>query len=306
MVKVTLGICTCRRPEGLIRLLEAVAGLDTEADLSVVVVDNDADGAGKAVCERLAASYRWPLSAVIEPERGISFARNRAIALALEQAPDFIAMLDDDEWPAPGWLKALLQVQADTGAAVIAGPVLPEFSRPPPEWMRREGLFGTAQQPDRSEGVFHAAGNFMARPECFQALLPTPFDPAFALSGGEDMVFFRQLAVRGYRMVWAAEAKVFEIVPESRMSFEWLKRRQFRHGNLNVIVQRMFAPGLGPELIRLAKTAALLAIGGGWFVASLPFAEGRRRALLMLCVAFGKIKAHVGQRHLEYTQIHGR
>jgi GT2 family glycosyltransferase len=306
MVSVVLAICTCRRPEGLRRLLDAVATLETEAALSVVVVDNDAAGAGLAVCEALAPAYRWPLLATLEPQRGISYARNRAVALALARQPAFIAMLDDDEWPCPAWLRVLLQVQAETGADVVAGPVLPEFSRQPPAWMRREGLFGTEQQPDRSRGVFYASGNFLARAACFQALMPTPFDPAFALSGGEDLVFFRQLAARGYQMVWAADAHVLEIVPPSRMTLAWLKQRQYRRGNLNVIVQRMFAPGPFHELVRLAKTAALLSLSAGWYLLAWPHVESRRRALLQLCVAIGKIKAHLGLRHFEYTQIHGR
>lgn len=303
MVKVVLAIPTCRRPDGLARLLEHLALLDTDAQLSIVVVDNDQGGAGKAICERMAHGYRWPLTAVLEPQSGISFARNRGVALALLQSPDFIAMLDDDEWPARQWLAALIEVQRATGAAVVAGPVLPEFSRPPPDWMRQSGLYGTEQRPDRSEGDFYAAGNFMAKAECFQALMPEPFDPAFALSGGEDMVFFRRLDQRGYRMIWSAAAEVYEIVPENRMSLEWLKQRQLRRGNLNVIVQRLFAPGLGAELIRLAKTAGLLAIGSAMLLASLPSREGRKRALLMLYVALGKIKGHLGKRHLEYRHI---
>ena len=104
IAKVVLCICAARWGS---RLLEAVAELDFAGKLAVVVVDNDAAGAaeGLAVCGRMAAAgYRWPLTCAPEERRGIPFARNRAIALALEQDPDFIAALDDDERPSPGWL----------------------------------------------------------------------------------------------------------------------------------------------------------------------------------------------------------
>lgn len=301
MVTITLCICTFRRPDGLQRLLTSVAELETDVALSVVVIDNDDQyGEGLALCERLAPGYRWPLTARIEGRPGISFARNTAIAAALEQKPDFIAMLDDDEWPTPGWLQALLAVQADTD--VVAGPVLPVFASAPPSWMRREGLFGTAQQTDRSEGVFYASGNFMARTACFETMMPTPFDPNFAPSGGEDLVFFRNLAGHGYRMVWAADAHVHEIVPGDRMTVAWLKQRR---GNLNVIVQRRFAPGAASELIRLAKTAGLVGLAGCWYLVTWPFPVARTRPTLLLYVALGKVKAHLGLRYVEYRRDQG-
>ena len=100
IAKVVLCICTSARWGS--RLLQAVAELDFAGQLAVVVVDNDAAGAaeGLAVCGRMAAGYRWPLTCAPEERRGIPFP-NRAIALALEQDPDFIAALDDDERPSP-------------------------------------------------------------------------------------------------------------------------------------------------------------------------------------------------------------
>lgn len=41
MTQIVLGICTCRRPEGLERLLNSVAAIDFAGSLSVIVVDND-------------------------------------------------------------------------------------------------------------------------------------------------------------------------------------------------------------------------------------------------------------------------
>src|SRR6185312_6646060 len=79
---------------------------------------------GFDLCEKLAASYRWPLHAVIEEQRGIAQARNRLVAEALKSNAQFLAMIDDDEWPEPGWIREFLKAQRITGADVLQGSIL--------------------------------------------------------------------------------------------------------------------------------------------------------------------------------------
>ena len=81
MVDVTIAVPTFRRPRGLERLLSALEKLDTTANVSVLVADNDAERAdGAAVCERLRRTgYRWPLEWVVVRERGIAQTRNALV-----------------------------------------------------------------------------------------------------------------------------------------------------------------------------------------------------------------------------------
>ena len=84
--------------------------------MTVLVADNDAEGReGLAVCQRLRGSYRWPLHPSLAPQRGIAHVRNALVETALARpAMQFLAMLDDDEWPEPQWLDALLKEQSAT------------------------------------------------------------------------------------------------------------------------------------------------------------------------------------------------
>ena len=55
MADVTVAIPTFRRPQGLARLLAALAKLRTDASVTVLVADNDAEGReGLAVCRAAA------------------------------------------------------------------------------------------------------------------------------------------------------------------------------------------------------------------------------------------------------------
>ena len=307
--KVVLCICTCKRPVGLERLLEAVAELDFDGQLSVVVVDNDAAGAaeGIAVCTRLAAAgYRWPLACAPEERRGIPFARNRAVALALEQDPDFIAALDDDERPTRGWLREMLRVQAETGADAVGGPVLPEFAPDAPAWLINGGFFGRGgSRADKAEVRLNACGNFMARASCFRALLPEPFDTRFALTGGEGGIFFRRLVAQKCAMRWAAHAVIHETVPPSRATLRWLMQRRFRLGVNMVRRQRVLQPGFGRELYFMMLTMGQLGAGLLFLVINWRQRIRRTRAMLTICKALGRAAGHFGACYSEYRRIHG-
>jgi succinoglycan biosynthesis protein ExoM len=307
--KVVLCICTCKRPLGLERLLEAIAEIDFDGQLSVVVVDNDAVGAaeGLAVCRRtVAAGYRWPLVCAPEERRGIPFARNRAVALSLEQEPDFIAALDDDERPSRGWLREMLQVQVETGADAVGGPVLPEFAPDAPAWLIEGGFFGRgSSRPDKADVRLNACGNFMARASCFRALMPEPFDTRFALTGGEGGIFFRRLAAQNCAMRWAAHAVIHETVPPSRATLRWLMQRRFRLGVNMVRRQRVLQPGLGRELYFLMLTMGQLGAGVIFFVINSRQRIRRTRAMLTICKALGRAAGHLGASYSEYRRIHG-
>src|SRR3546814_5573113 len=97
-MRVALCAATYRRPEGLGRLLDALAALELPGiDLQplVVIVDNSATADARAQVAAAAPSFPWPLPYLSEPRRGITFARNAAT----EQAPAtdcaFVAFTDD-------------------------------------------------------------------------------------------------------------------------------------------------------------------------------------------------------------------
>jgi succinoglycan biosynthesis protein ExoM len=309
IAKVVLCICTCKRPGGLERLLEAVAELDFDGQLSVVVVDNDAAGAaeGLAVCARVAAAgYRWPLTCAPEERRGISFARNRAVALALEQEPDFIAALDDDERPSRGWLREMLRVQAETDADAVGGPVHPEFAPDAPAWLAEGGFFGRGiSRPDKAEVRLADCGNFMARASCFRALMPEPFDTRFALTGGEGGIFFRRLLAKNCTMRWAAQALAHETVPPSRATLRWLMQRRFRLGVNMARRERVLQPGLARELHFMMLTIGQLGAGLMFFAINWRQPNRRRRAILTIAKALGRAAGQSGARYSEYRRIHG-
>src|SRR3546814_19655714 len=85
----------------------------------VLVADNDPvrqEGAA-VVRAMLAEGYGLPVTLLPVAQPGLCAVRNAIAAAALDDpAMRFVALIDDHEWPQPGWLDALLICQ-ETGRA---------------------------------------------------------------------------------------------------------------------------------------------------------------------------------------------
>jgi len=293
-VNTVLCVCTYRRPDGLRSLLDSLTELEGAEGIHVVVVDNHADGEGAAVCENLPDDYPYTVHSSVEPQAGISPARNAAVTKALSMNPRFLAFLDDDEHPSTQWLSELLRVQAETDADAVGGPTLSVFPEDTDESIRNNPYFGADLSiQDGASCQLQAAGNFLITADCIKTLAPTFFRPEFAQSGGEDPAFFTQLQQGGASMHWAAQAIVHEAVPANRLTDSWMKSRVIGIANSRVRVMQMLQPGLPAALIRGLKTVALGIVAGLQSIIGLISPDWRHRARLLRWKFWGKFTAHL-------------
>jgi glycosyltransferase involved in cell wall biosynthesis len=296
--RVVLCIPTFKRPKMLARLLDAVAQLKTTADVLVVVADNDAEGhAGFDLCNQM-QNYRWPLRAVIAEKRGIAQVRNVLIEEALKTKADFVAMIDDDEWPAPSWLDAFLAGAHQTRADVLQGSIL--FGQ-----AGAADGHGDIRRPTGPIAMLQGAGNLLIRRGVLEEMQAPWFDPAFALSGGEDREFFVRLSHAGKRFAWVDEARAHGDVPETRANLSWLLAHAYSVGNSDMLVLLKYRPGpvrLAVELVKILAALLLSPLAAAILVAS---PNRRALALQKLLRACGKLSALAGRRYNEYAVVHG-
>jgi glycosyltransferase involved in cell wall biosynthesis len=300
----SIGICipTFRRPDGLRKLLAHVAKLCYAGPVSIVVVENDAEGrAGLAIVEDLLPSFPLPLRGVIESRRGQTFAYNRGFAeLCAAPAPDFVAVLDDDEYPAPDWLTRLVSIALSCAADIAGGPVLPVFEAPD-HWLARSGLYAPARFPTGPVKYIYGAGNMLIRTAVLHRYLDSPFAEAFAFTGGSDLEFFHRCRRDGRRFAWADDALVFETTPRGRTTMRWLLLRHFRKGSERSRIERAHVAGAAACAVRWGKGLGLLAYG----MASLPATGWRGRSAMMaslnaVAAGVGRIAAEFGVLYEEY------
>ena len=123
---ISVCICTYKRPHFLRRLLEELGGQDTDGlfTYSIVVADNDHLQSGKIIVTDFAIASPIPVRYCVEPRQNIAQARNKAI---MNANGDFVAFIDDDEFPTKQWLLALFKTLKEYKVDGVLGPVKPHF-----------------------------------------------------------------------------------------------------------------------------------------------------------------------------------
>jgi succinoglycan biosynthesis protein ExoM len=253
-ILVTIGICTCNRDAFLRELLAVLERIDlgtlSPQAVEVVVVDNRPNDATQAVCQAAAAQLPIRLRYVAEAERGISPARNRVVAEALAAGAEWLAFLDDDDWPDPDWLRHLLERQAVTGAEIVMGNNRRELPNDASTSARarlaQSGITNDLPFWDRY-GLPRrlATHNVLIRRSVMERMsaMGPAFDPRFALMGGGDADFFCRAKLAGASFARAERSFINYRLPAERLTTNGLIRRRFKKGVSQGILARRYVTG---------------------------------------------------------------
>jgi len=302
--RIAIAVLTYKRPEELRGLIPELAAQVTAAgrDFDVMVVDNDP---GSSAHDVVASFADLGVRYVHEPAPGIAHGRNRALDESRQAR--LLIFIDDDERPRPGWLEALLATYERTGAAGVTGPVYPDYEGEPDPWLVAAGIFIRKEYPDGTEMPAAGTGNLLLDLDQVRAL-GLRFDDRFGMTGGSDTLFTRSLVKAGRRIVYAADAGVFDKVPASRMTRAWGRQRYFRVGNTWSRTSLELAGGpLERSVVKLRLTVLGLARAGyGTLRAAFGLASGnlghRARGERAMVRGLGMVAGAWGGAYVEYRR----
>src|SRR5262249_866060 len=148
----------------------------------------------------------------------------------------FVAMMDDDQWPEPLWLDALMKVQQETKADIVGAAVWPEFEVRPPQWALSSKVYVLDTTTTGRVDILTGNGGVLISRNFTKLLSPPWYDHEFAKTGGEDVDLFARLRAAGGRFARAAQAVVHETFPASRLTLRWALARAYRSGNTDMRV----------------------------------------------------------------------
>jgi GT2 family glycosyltransferase len=214
---------TCGRPHGLRTCLTALGRLDYPRACFEVIVVDDGGGVG---ADEVVDEFRQhlDLTLVKQANAGPAAARN---AGAQRASHEFLAFVDDDCRPAPGWLAAFASRFSKTPGHVLGGRV---------ENGVVNNRFSAASQmildvvyrhynADPEQARFFVSANVAMAASVFREV--GAFDTRFRTASSEDREFCDRARFRGYPMAYVADAVVSH---DRELNFLRFCRQHFNYG----------------------------------------------------------------------------
>ncbi len=300
---LTVCICTRDRPRYVRDCLEGLRRQSVGRNRYAVIV---VDSASRAECAEeitaLATLHEARLIRVNRP--GLSVARN---AGAWGARTPFVAYIDDDAVPAPGWIAAILDALAHPGRlpALIGGRILPKWEAPLPPWwpVSLRGVLSIIEH--QGEGEYRS----LALPkglEPYGANMVVHVLSLLAVGGfgstvgrcgenllsDEDVQLAWTLQDLGYSVRYDSRIVVHHQIQAGRLEPGWLLNRLYWQGASTVLTRRLLhqPQAVWRELPRRILVAAIFA--------PLAFVPGHSTVLLAArwrrAYAHGFVKAAFG------------
>jgi len=288
---ISVCICTYKRPGFLKRLLKELSVQDTGGlfTYSIVVADNDHLRSAEPVVLEFAVGSTILVRYCVEPKQNIALTRNKAIE---NSDGDFVAFIDDDEFPTERWLLTLFAACNKYEVDGVLGPVKPFFDQEPPRWIAKGNFYERTTYPtgfiiDWKKG---RTGNVLLK-RCLFAASGQSFNPEFLT--GEDQDFFGRMIEKGHVFIWCNEAVAYEVVPPIRWKRSFMLKRALLSGAISPVHPTFGVLNIAKSILAVpAYTAGLpvtLFFGHRWFMTCLIKLSYHLGALLAL-LGFSPIK----------------
>lgn len=281
---ILIGICTYNRNDLLERALEHINKLEIpeECEIRVVISDNNTNKEAYTVYEKF-KDYSFKLYYVHEQTPGIAFARNAILQKGIEINADYIAFIDDDEYPEPNWIKELYDVMIEHNASgatsaptrIANGKVQPLAQR-----VKRRKR-GEKRRTCATSSVLFTI-DIVKKSDIW-------FDTCFGRMTGEDIDFFSRANNLGYTFVWSDKVLIYDELPAQRLTLEWKLDRAFNNGYLKIFLQKKY--GKTNFNKNLAKTLFELGFFSILYFIVLFSSKLKNMCLLKIMDCMGKIKS---------------
>lgn len=289
MIRLSLIIATYNRAAFLIETLRSVVEQDAPAgEWECVVVNNNSTDDTAARFAAFAAGHAdLALRMVDEPNQGLSYARNRGIR---ESRGEYIAIIDDDERIAPGFISAYISLFDSVPEAVAAGgPIVAEYVAGRPAWMSRYTERPIANALDLGgrvrefpAGRIPGGGNMALRRSAVKRY--GVFDISLgrvgaSLAGGEESDLFERLRLADARYYYAPAAVMYHIIPPEKLTVDYFSRLCYNVGVSQLRRARFYRRIVRARVSECLKWVATAAICC-WYLPTLQW--GKARYLLLM------------------------
>ena len=272
---LTAIICTYNRAKYIGPLLESVAANDLpKSEYEILLVDYNCTDNTREICEAFADAHKdVNFRYVVEPEQGLSAAKNRGIK---EAKGDIIVYIDDDALVDTWYLRSYsewLETHPETMAC--GGPIEPLYETVEPAWMTpyTKALltawmdYGN-QVREYPQGRYPGGGNAAYRKSVFEQV--GLFNTSLGRNGGnlmgsEEKDIFEKMEALKMQILYLPMPVLHHIIPQTKLEADYFNRLTFQIGlserqRTLAIGKSKYLQRLWAELIKWAGTLVLLCL----------------------------------------------
>ena len=270
---ITLIICTYNREKYIAPLLDSIAKNDyPTTDYEIVLVDNNCTDNTHGVCEQFTAAHpEVTLRYVVEPEQGLSAARNKGIK---EAKGDIIIYVDDDALVDADYIRIYAEHFASHPETMAAGgPIEPLYETEEPKWMSpytKALLTAWMNYGDKvreyPNGRYPGGGNAAYRKVVFDQV--GMFNTELGRKGSlllasEEKDIFDKMHALGMQVLYLPTPVLHHIIPQAKLEEDYFNRLTLQIGRSERMRTRAISNGkyfkrLLSEAIKWGGTFVLL------------------------------------------------
>jgi glycosyltransferase involved in cell wall biosynthesis len=243
--KLTVIICTYNRADLLRDCLNSLKRQTIPKDTfnTLVVENNSTDGTHELVTNF--ADEMSYLNIVVEPQQGLSFARNRGLENA---QTEWVAYLDDDAKAHSDWVERIYYIIEHYEFDAFGGVYLPWYREGKVDWYLDEYGTNRTWMPydivTRLDTACFSGGNAVYRREAALAAGGFPADLGMQgenLGYREENVLQKQMRERGYVLGFDPKMIIDHLVPLQKQQLSWFRERKIAEGRSYLREQRYCA-----------------------------------------------------------------
>ncbi|MBR3565524.1 MAG: glycosyltransferase family 2 protein [Paludibacteraceae bacterium] len=267
-------ICTYNREKYIGNLLESIANNTLpKSEYEILLVDNNCTDNTHQVCADFAAAHQdINFRYLVEPEQGLSAARNKGIR---EAKGDILVYVDDDALVDVWYLDTFAYFfKQNPTIDAAGGPIIPLYETQEPKWMTRYTkellcgylYFGDAER-DFPNGRYPGGGNAAYRAEVFKKI--GLFNTALGrkgnnLMGAEEKDIFDKMQSQNMKFRYLPKAILHHIIPQKKLEQDYFDRLTHQIGQSERqrtldISKSKYAKRLFSEFVKWCGTLVLAA-----------------------------------------------
>ncbi|WP_256863633.1 glycosyltransferase [Paenibacillus sp. RU5A] len=234
-MRASIAICTHNRGNDTMQAIDSLLKGDAENEsYEILVIDNCSTDNTKVLFDSL--DFPPHVRYILEPQLGLSYARNRAIE---EAQGEFVLFLDDDALASSSWIAEIVKIyDMDPAIGCVGGKIVPIWEGGKPEWIP-DDLVSLYTLLDFSDSVVEMnaphipfGANVSFRKSVFKQIEPFRTDLGRIgnnLLSGEESDLIERIRVH-YKVYYNPYAIVEHKIAKSRLNKRWLLRRVYWQG----------------------------------------------------------------------------